>query len=223
MKRNPNIESAAGITRRAALKYATAGTLIGLGVRAPNGRAAVAVELKPADAWERTHDRVWLGGEFWANPMEDWRVVDGAAECQSTGGNRSVHSLTHQIANPAGHFKMSVQLDRVAGEGKDGGAGFRIGIRSEIDEHRSNCFAGKGVNAGIVDGQLTLGPKTEPLAAVAEMKSVELHLSGTADGGQVELTLEATSAETGASLGKVSHKLPAAEVLGNVALVSNYT
>jgi len=208
------------ITRRTALKLATVGTLAGLGVSAGKGAAAPATTA--TDVWERTHDRVWLGGEFWANPMEDWRVVDGAAECQSMGGNRSVHSLTHQITNPAGHFKMAVQVSRVAVEGSDCGAGFRIGIRSEINEHRSNCFAGKGVNAGVVDGRLVLGPKTEALSA-ADMKGVALHLSGFPSGGELELTLEAKSPETGASLGKVVHKVPAEEVLGNVAVVSNFT
>ena len=27
--------------------------------------------------WKKTNDRVWLGEEFWANPMEDWRIIDG--------------------------------------------------------------------------------------------------------------------------------------------------
>ena len=65
----------------------------------------------------RTHDRVWLGGEFWANPMEDWRIADGAAECLSLGGNRSIHSLTHQITNPRRGFTMSVQVAQVEASG----------------------------------------------------------------------------------------------------------
>ncbi|MEQ1841468.1 MAG: hypothetical protein ABL994_13755, partial [Verrucomicrobiales bacterium] len=32
------------------------------------------------DRWDRTGDRVFLGGDFWANPMEDWRIKDGWAE-----------------------------------------------------------------------------------------------------------------------------------------------
>ncbi|MCA9049186.1 MAG: twin-arginine translocation pathway signal, partial [Planctomycetaceae bacterium] len=47
-----------------------------------------------------THDRVWLGEHFWANPMEDWRIADGAAEVQSGGGDRNVHLITHQLTNP---------------------------------------------------------------------------------------------------------------------------
>jgi len=97
------------------------------------------------------HDRVWLGSDVWANPMEDWRVIDGAAECQSLGSNRSIHSITHQITNPVNFFAMAVRVQQVGSKGTDGGAGFRIGIRSEINEYRSNCFAAKGVNAGVTE------------------------------------------------------------------------
>ncbi|MEO6739077.1 MAG: alkaline phosphatase D family protein, partial [Chthoniobacteraceae bacterium] len=182
----------------------------------------IAAEAKAADPWARTHDRIWLGGEFWANPMEDWRVVGGAAECQSMGGNRSVHSITHQITNGAGTFAMSVRVRQVETKGRDGGAGFRIGVRSEINEHRSNCFANKGLDAGISGNELRLGPQTAATSGADITKGVVLHLSGTPDGSQMALTLEARSPETGAVLGKVSHKVAAEMLLGNVALVSGY-
>src|SRR5690606_9396542 len=101
------------------------------------GGRPLAAAAAPAaqDPWARTHDRVFLGGEFWANPMEDWCVREGGAECLNPGPGRSVHSLTHQIAR-AGAFTMAVTLTRLETLKTDGGAGFRIGLRSEIDEHR---------------------------------------------------------------------------------------
>ena len=210
------------ITLRTALKLVAASAVAGIAARPENANAAPSTGAKVTDAWGRTHDRVWLGGEYWANPMEDWRIVDGAAECQSMGGNRSIHSLTHQITKPAKGFAMSVQVAQVEAKGKDAGAGFRIGVRSEINEHRSNCFVGKGVNAGVAEGQLQLGPKTAPLDAAADLKNIELHLSGAAKGGEVTLTLEARAPGTGASLGKITHDVPADALLGNVAVVSNY-
>ena len=210
------------ITRRTALKWVAAGAVASVAIRSENTNAAPAGGAKMTDAWSRAHDRLWLGGEYWANPMEDWRIVDGAAECQSLGGNRSIHSLTHQITNPTKGFTMSVQVAQVEANGKDAGAGFRIGVRSEISEHRSNCIVAKGVNAGVADGQLLLGPKTAPLDAAADLKGIELHLSGAANGAEVTLTLEARTPGTGASVGKISLDVPADRLLGNVALVSNY-
>ncbi|MEO7599121.1 MAG: twin-arginine translocation pathway signal, partial [Opitutus sp.] len=214
------------ISRRTALKWvavgAVASTVPGIGVRTAKAVTENGPGRNSADRWSLTHDRVWLGGEFWANPMEDWRLVDGAAECQSTGGNRNIHSLTHQITNPAAGFAMSVNVGQVASQGTDEGAGFRVGVRSEINEYRSNCFSGNGLNAGVVDGQLILGSKSAWLANGADMKDLELRLSGMAAGDGIILTLEATSPQSGRSLGRVSVTVSSERVLGNVAVVSNY-
>jgi hypothetical protein len=53
-------------------------------------------------------DRIWLGPEFWANPMEDWAIGNGRIECRSAAGNRNVHLLTHQLGPGSGGFFMSV-------------------------------------------------------------------------------------------------------------------
>ena len=106
------------ISRRTALKWTTVAAgaaAVGIGHGTQIAFAAANAQIDTyTDGWNRTHDRVWLGSEFWANPMEDWRVVDGAAECQSLGGNRSIHSVTHQITNPAGFFAMTVRVRQVA-------------------------------------------------------------------------------------------------------------
>ncbi len=209
------------ITRRSALKLFATATVVGAASR--TGTASAATQpARPADVWSRTHNRVWLGGEYWANPMEDWQVADGGAECRSLGGNRSIHSLTHQITHPAKGFTMSVRMTRLELRGQDPGAGFRVGVRSELNEYRSNCFVARGLHAGVADGQLVLGPKSGPLAAATAPGSFELLLSGVARGSEVTLTLEARATATGASLGNLSHAVPADSLLGNVALVSNY-
>jgi alkaline phosphatase D len=214
------------ISRRTALKLLATATVVGAASATKTASAANAAtrppEGKAVDAWSRTHDRVFLGGAFWANPMEDWQVTGGGAECRSLGGNRSIHSLTHQITKPAKGFTLSVRLSQLEVRSKDAGAGFRVGVRSELNEYRSNCFAARGLNAGVADGQLLLGPKTAPLAASANPKSMELVLTGVANGAEVTLTLEARAVDTGASLGKVVHAVSPDSLLGNVALVSNY-
>ncbi len=210
------------ITRRTALKLLATATVVGASTRAVTAPAATP-PAHSSDAWSRTHDRVWLGGEYWANPMEDWRVANGGAECRSLGGNRSIHSLTHQVTHPAKGFTMSVQMTQLEQRGKDAGAGFRLGVRSEINEYRSNCFVARGLNVGVADGGLVLGPKSAPLVAGADPKNIRLLLSGAANGADVTLTLEAFAPAPGASLGKLSHTVPASSLLGNVALVSNYS
>ncbi|MBB5032536.1 alkaline phosphatase D family protein [Prosthecobacter vanneervenii] len=207
------------ISRRTGLKLMTAGTLMGLASR-DDASAAAARRLKN-DVWTWTHDRVFLGGQFWANPMEDWRVSEGGAECLSMGGGRSVHSLTHQVTEN-GDFTMEVILTRLEASKTDGGAGFRIGIRSEINEYRSNCFVQKGINAGWQGDQLVLGPKTGLVKDGGVLKQVKLTLKGVPEGDKCVLTLTAYGVDSRAELGAVSHTFEADAILGNVSIANNF-
>jgi alkaline phosphatase D len=171
-------------------------------------------------SWTGTHDRVWLCGEIWANPMEDWRVIDGMAECQSMGGNRNLQLITHQITDSAGSLSMSVLLQQVESRSQDGGAGFRIGIRSELNEYRSNSFASGGINAGVIDGNLLLGNKRQPLDVDVKQK-IKLSLSGRPSRGRYELTLSVHDAE-GGELEQLTQLVSAESILGNVALVNSF-
>lgn len=212
------------LTRRVALKLFGLGTgLLGLGKTAPLLRADDAArDAAPVDRWSNTHDRVWLGQDFWANPMEDWRVVDGAAECQSAGGDRNIHLVTHQLTNAAGSFTMAVRVGQVEVRRRDGGAGFRIGVRSDLNEYRSNCFAKGGIDAGLVDGQLVLGQKSQKLAQPANLKDVRLVLSGAPSRDRCVLTLTARSPDSDAVYGTVTQTVAGQAILGNVTLVNNY-
>ena len=207
-------------TRRLALKLLALGAaLIPSRAKAAAPPASTAYFPRGKDAAERqANDRVWLGQDFWANPMEDWRIADGAAECQTSGGDRNVHLLTHQITNVDGSFRMSVEIERLEVHKTDGGAGFRVGIRSDLNEYRSNSFSNGGVNAGIVDGQLVLGRKRRPfgngtfggkivLSGKPYRNSYSLTLTATVDGGR-EVT--------------VSQTVPQESVIGNVAVVNNF-
>jgi len=152
--------------------------------------------------------------------MEDWRVVDGAAECQSDGGDRSLHLLTHQLTNSAGKLIMSVEVQQVSGGQQDGGVGFRIGVRSELNEYRSNCFAGGGINVGWRDGKLFVAGKQQPIKL--DLSQIfRLVMTGRPAGNRYELELKAID-DSGKVLGKLSNSVPAENILGNVALLNNF-
>ncbi len=152
--------------------------------------------------------------------MEDWRVVDGAAECQSTAGDRNLHLITHQLADGTGSFAMSVVVRQVELGKHAGGVGFRIGIRSDLNEYRSNCFASGGINAGLIDGKMILGRQQTPIA-VDLSKDVKLSLSGRPSGERYQLTLSTHNA-AGKKLGELTQLVATEAILGNVALVNNF-
>lgn len=214
------------ISRRHGLKVLGLGTLSTL--YRPQASltlgAESAGERQQIDGWGKSHDRVWLGGDFWANPMEDWRVENGWAQCQTSGSNRSIHSLTHQLDNLQGSFSMSVKVGRGEQSGKaDTGGGFRLGVRSDINEHRSNCFAKGGINAGLVGKELILAGKKKKIQAEIKEQEFGLLLSGENKGGKFHLTLSLTAPDSGEVLDSLSNVVVGERLLGNIALVSQYT
>ena len=100
--------------------------------------ATIALLLSPTpsqtadfqSAWPKTIERVWAGPEYWANPLQDWRIRNGRLECVVSGGNRNVHLLTHQLGQREGDLMMTVRLGRVDPEetqSDHGWAGFPAG------------------------------------------------------------------------------------------------
>ena len=210
-------------SRRTAIKLVAAGSTF-TGSSQPTAAQAppapAGADGKSVEQWHKTHDRVWLGAAFWANPMEDWRIVNGAAECQTSGGDRNIHLLTHQITNEGGKLLMSVLCQRVESNRQDGGAGFRIGIASEIGDHRANAFARGGINAGLIGGELVLGKQKRKIDAKID-NGVRFTLAGASSGKRYELKLTASDS-AGKELGSVETAVPAKSVVGNVAVVSNF-
>ncbi len=172
-------------------------------------------------SWYNTHDRVFLGGDYWANPMEDWRVVDGAAEVTTGGGYRNIQLITHELKNTKGSFQMWVRIKQVEAAKKDTGTGFGIGIQADIDDHRAAAFAPIGIGAGVVDGQLKLGKQMKKLAGGHPTEYL-LKLTGKPDGDRYALTLSAENPKSGNQLGSISAKVQTKDVIGNIALVNNF-
>ena len=191
--------------------------------------------------WHRCHDRIWLGAAYWANPMEHWRIRDGAAECTVGGGRRNIQLLTHHLTDPSQPWRMSVQVTRVDGVANrdggderqsaaandgdrrdvDGGVGFLVGVRSELDETKSNCFARNGLTIGWRGDNLQIGPAKQAMAKSVPAGPVTLVLDAVPEDGRVELTLTAEDGD-GELLGKVTDTVRAQRVSGNVALLSGF-
>ena len=111
--------------------------------------------------WGEVNDRIWLGAEYWANPMEDWRIQDGRVECITGGPNRNVHVLVCELDSEPAEFTMSVRCGRLGTEALAGSVGFRVGITDEINDYRARCIKGKGIDIGLNHlGKLFIGNQT---------------------------------------------------------------
>ncbi|ODP38934.1 MULTISPECIES: alkaline phosphatase D family protein [Sphingomonas] len=216
------------VSRRSSLKAAAASAVAS--ALATPGAATIGALAKgqrlagtAKSNWSSRHDRVWIGGDYWANPMEDWRIADGAIECASPGGNRSVHSLVHQLVDAERRFSLAIRVRNLGSPDANGGASLRIGIRSEIDEYRSNCFVQKGLDAGILEDRIVLGDRSAKLPRTMGSGEFELLLRGEPRDGGVALTLTVQAMDGKMAPVELAAQVASARVLGNVAVVSNFS
>jgi alkaline phosphatase D len=175
----------------------------------------------------KVHDRIWVGPELWANPMEDWRVHDGRLECLSGGPNRNVHVLTRQLGKQPGTLIMSVRLGRLDRGTVKGSAGFRIGIQDEIEDYRARLIYGQGLDAGVTTvGELFIGTVVSKPGVVRPeqlAKGIELRLIAANGNKGYELMLLAFERGWDKAFASVSaSNIPADRLYGNLALVNNF-
>lgn len=217
---------------------ATAVTLL-----APS-RGITAGESAFRSAWPQQADRTWPGPEYWTNPLEDWRIRNGRLECICPGGDRNVFLLTREIAAREGTLVMSVRLGRLEGEKhlqprdsecpfqpaeggtEDGGkrleggfAGFRLGIRSFIDDYRARAIHGRGMDAGVAaDGRLFISKIMPSAPRVNLDQELRLDLKAHPSGSGYFVTVRAHDAE-GRKVGEITRQMPGAWLEGGVAVV----
>ena len=168
--------------------------------------------------------RIWIGPEYWANPLQDWQLNDGRIECVRSSGDRNVYLLTRSISDRSGYFRMSVtlgQLDTSVKKLDAGFVGFKIGIQGQFDDYRDSAVRGAGFRTGLhTDGRLFIGKLDPTTAAIpAPYEDINLTLLAVRNKQAYALTLTATDA-AGKTLSKISRNDIRADWLtGGVALV----
>ena len=173
--------------------------------------------------WAVDAGRVWVGRDYWANPLQDWRLRNGLLECHVAGGDRNVFLLTREIDARSGDLDVSVTLGRLAGDTGplgEGFVGFRVGIRGAFDDYRDSAVRGAGLNAGITgDGRLFIGTIEGDAPRVSSLdRRLALRLQAEPEGTAYRLTLTATH-EGGARVTITREDVPAEWLTGGLALV----
>ena len=100
--------------------------------------------------------RTWIGPDYWANPLQDWKLNNGRIENIVSGGERNVVLLSREIKNIDGEFILSVEfgkLDTLLLKNEQGWVGFEIGIQGEFGDYRSAAVRGVGFPIGITTGK----------------------------------------------------------------------
>ncbi|TDU80916.1 PhoD-like phosphatase [Prosthecobacter fusiformis] len=211
----------------------TAGALLAPHLKGQQATAASAFISR----WEEDLDRVWLGADFWVNPMQDWQVKDGRAECIAAKPNRNVHVLTRELGDHSGDLHMSVRIGRVgggslAGNGK-GSAGFKIGIlgtlrdHPELRDYRNNLAFSSGWDVGFTAaGGLFFGDSRQAekdAVTLGAVEAVDLDLKVEPAGSSYALTLTVKDAAGGQTLGELKRTdIRPLQLIGNLAIGCNF-
>jgi alkaline phosphatase D len=197
--------------------------------------------------WIEGNDRQWVGADYWANRLQDWRLKNGRLECLESRPDkpmRSVHLLTHWLSDRPGGFEMNVMtgvLEESQPLSENAWSGFLIGAGEGALDYRAAALIhhlpgkGGGVLAGVDGtGRLVFRDMAEPgypqiAASVAESflvpgldrrLSLQLTASPTDDG--IRMSLSARDPVSGkASKQALAIELPARRVVGSLALVSH--
>ena len=111
-------------------------------------------------SWRNVADRVWVGPEYWANRLQDWRVSNGRLECvegRASKPMRAVHLLTHTLAERPGAFDLTVRTGLIKEEGtavpQSAATGFLIGAGGGLDCRAAALIHHSwGPNAGLFAG-----------------------------------------------------------------------
>jgi len=102
--------------------------------------------------------RVWIGPEYWANPMQDWQLSNGRVECITSGGDRNLYLLTYQLDSTAGDLSVKATIGSLETDLTDGWVGFKVGVKGEFGDYRDSAVRGEGMPVGITSkGKLFIG------------------------------------------------------------------
>ena len=184
-------------------------------------------------AWPAGIERIWIGPEYWANRLQDWRIKDGRLECLPAAADRNVHVLTRRLGPQNAELAMSVRAAVIAapkGSTDRNWIGFRVGAKAEFDDFRYAALYGKGLNVGVsIDGDLFIGDyevlQREPVRkAVRDRLSsgLDLRLTIRPADGRSAILFEARDPASGESVSRVEQSdLDPAALAGNLALVSH--
>ena len=176
-------------------------------------------------------DRTWIGPDFWANRLQDWKLENGQLVCLN-GANpmRTVHLLTRNLSEREEAFSLSVEIQGVDSLGPQSNAGFLIGAGAGQDYRQAALIHHSyGKNGGIYIGLDAKGKLFVRDFETEKTLLVEKDLEIKPYQNEIELTIEVnTSAELTilarnheGEIGRLDVDLPANRLIGSIALVSH--
>jgi hypothetical protein len=177
--------------------------------------------------------RIWVGEDYWANRLQDWRIDSGRLECVTSQENRNIFLLTCGLTKKRGSFHLSFKtglLTQKLAWQNEGWIGVKFGVRGRFNDYRDDAVYGDGMCVGITAaGKLFLGAPPVKIdinafAAVPRLqKSLELSYDIEYKNDQYSLILHAIDPQSGKVIGELREDdVPSQYLHGGISLVSSF-
>lgn len=184
--------------------------------------------------------RVWIGPDYYANRLMDWRLQDGRIECvegRSAKPMRTLHSLTRALSENDGDLQMSVRTGSIASADSahaNTWSGFLIGAGGDHVDWRISSLVHHwpADDGGIVigvdgTGQIIVRDNTNPDAPKGPRADIPLtawplveaasQTGSVPAGSDVELLMEASPSEDGYQLQVTASDPESSDVLASAS------
>lgn len=150
-------------------------------------------ETSYSNNFDQVNNRIWIGQDFWAVPMEDWQVENGRIECIADRGNSRVNVLT-QVLSGEGDLNIEVKVGKLQNQKQFGSVGFTLGLQDETDNDvRSLCYFGTGIKVGIdLKGELYIGNETAIVPSEFDFNEIQLSVQAKRNDSENWIKLIAT-------------------------------
>ena len=109
--------------------------------------------------FDSLNNRTWIGEDFWAVPLEDWRINEGRIEFRGKGQQATCTVLPYTLTTGEDPFLIKFEMGLTEKGLNDGSAGLIIGSEAiEEKDHKTAVYFGKGINAGVnTEGYVFIG------------------------------------------------------------------
>lgn len=179
-----------------------------------------------------SNDRTWIGPDFWANRLQDWKLEDGQLLClNETNPMRTVHLLTRNLTEQEGGFEVSADIELVGDEPSNANAGILFGAGAGQDYRQAALIHHSyGKHGGLYlgfspEGRLFLRDFETENTILAEVTLDKTNIEG-------KVNLSLIIDKNGRLIARVSQdeqelatleyaKVPEDRLVGSIALVSN--
>jgi hypothetical protein len=173
-----------------------------------------------SDDFNQVNDRIWIGKNYWAVPLENWQIKNGRIESDGALPKMRVNLLT-QLLKSQGNLKISLDIGRLNKNKTEGMAGLSLGIKDKTDNDiRSLCYFGRGINAGVsTEGYIFVD--TVRQALTKDFNYEKFHLSIDADQTEQNRHFKLTVTDDQANKAEIVSN-DKFDLSGMIAIVNNH-